>query len=140
MGSASGSAIARALANEPTLLLADEPTGALDSDGGLEILELFRRLHDDGQTILMVTHSDEVAEGRRPDRVHARRTGRVIGPILLVARTGCRRRWTSLAGIALLVAVFSAAVLVGLVGAHRTATSLDRYRDWSRFERRRVPG
>ncbi len=54
-------AIARALVNEPTLLLADEPTGALDSDGGLEVLELFRRLHDDGQTIVMVTHSPDVA-------------------------------------------------------------------------------
>jgi putative ABC transport system ATP-binding protein len=56
-------AIARALVNSPTLLLADEPTGALDSDGGIEILELFRRLHDTGQTIIMVTHSPEVASG-----------------------------------------------------------------------------
>lgn len=56
-------AIARALVNEPTLLLADEPTGALDSEGGLEILELFRRLHDGGQTIIMVTHSPDVAAG-----------------------------------------------------------------------------
>jgi ABC-type lipoprotein export system ATPase subunit len=55
-------AIARALANEPTLLLADEPTGALDSEGGHEVLELFRRLHAGGQTILLVTHDDEVAE------------------------------------------------------------------------------
>jgi putative ABC transport system ATP-binding protein len=54
-------AIARALANEPTLLLADEPTGALDSEGGHEVIELFRRLHQGGQTILMVTHDDEVA-------------------------------------------------------------------------------
>jgi putative ABC transport system ATP-binding protein len=53
--------IARALANEPTLLLADEPTGSLDSAGGLEILELFRRLHAGGQTIVMVTHDDDVA-------------------------------------------------------------------------------
>ena len=56
-------AIARALVNEPTLLLADEPTGALDSDGGLEVLELFRRLHDGGQTIVLVTHSPNVAAG-----------------------------------------------------------------------------
>ena len=53
--------IARALANEPTLLLADEPTGSLDSAGGAEVLELFRRLHEGGQTIVMVTHDDEVA-------------------------------------------------------------------------------
>jgi putative ABC transport system ATP-binding protein len=54
-------AIARALANKPTLLLADEPTGALDSEGGLEVLELFRRLHAEGQTILLVTHDQAVA-------------------------------------------------------------------------------
>jgi putative ABC transport system ATP-binding protein len=68
-------AIARALANEPTLLLADEPTGALDSEGGLEVLELFRRLHDEGQTVLMVTHSREVAAGC--DRVLSMRDGRI---------------------------------------------------------------
>ncbi len=68
-------AIARALANEPTLLLADEPTGALDSAGGLEILELFRRLHAGGQAILMVTHDDDVAEAAR--RIVRMRDGRV---------------------------------------------------------------
>jgi putative ABC transport system ATP-binding protein len=70
-------AIARALANEPTLLLADEPTGALDSEGGQEIMELFRRLHSTGQTILMVTHDDEVAGAA--DRIIQMRDGRVIG-------------------------------------------------------------
>ncbi|MFL5840421.1 MAG: ABC transporter ATP-binding protein [Thermoleophilaceae bacterium] len=54
-------AIARALANSPTLLLADEPTGALDSEAGEQVLELFRRLHAGGQTILMVTHDETVA-------------------------------------------------------------------------------
>ena len=54
-------AIARALANEPTVVLADEPTGALDSEGGAEVLELFRRLHLSGQTIVMVTHDEKVA-------------------------------------------------------------------------------
>lgn len=64
-------AIARALVNEPSLLLADEPTGALDSDGGQEVLELFRRLHAEGQTILMVTHSADVAAGAtRVVRLH----------------------------------------------------------------------
>jgi len=69
-------AIARALVNEPTLLLADEPTGALDTDGGLEVLELFRRLHDGGQTIVMVTHSLDVAAGA--DRQLQMRDGRVV--------------------------------------------------------------
>jgi putative ABC transport system ATP-binding protein len=68
-------AIARALANRPTLLLADEPTGALDSQGGLEVLELFRRLHADGQTILLVTHDQGVADGAQ--RIVAMRDGRL---------------------------------------------------------------
>jgi putative ABC transport system ATP-binding protein len=68
-------AIARALANEPTLLLADEPTGALDTAGGHEVLELFKRLHADGQTILMVTHNQEVADAA--DRIVRMRDGRV---------------------------------------------------------------
>jgi putative ABC transport system ATP-binding protein len=68
-------AIARALVNSPTLLLADEPTGALDSDGGIEVLELFRRLHDTGQTIVMVTHSNDVAAGA--DRQVVMRDGQV---------------------------------------------------------------
>jgi len=68
-------AIARALANEPTLLLADEPTGALDTAGGQEVLELFKRLHADGQTILMVTHNDEVAAAG--DRIVRMRDGKV---------------------------------------------------------------
>jgi putative ABC transport system ATP-binding protein len=68
-------AIARALANEPTLLLADEPTGALDSAGGLEVMELFRRLHGNGQTILLVTHDRAVAE--TADRIVQMRDGRL---------------------------------------------------------------
>src|SRR6202043_4216948 len=54
-------AIARALANEPTILLAGEPTGALDSDGGQEVIELLSRLHTGGQTIVLVTHDAQVA-------------------------------------------------------------------------------
>jgi putative ABC transport system ATP-binding protein len=69
-------AIARALANEPTLLLADEPTGALDSEGGQEVMELFRRLHGSGQTILMVTHDDDVAAAAQ--RIARMKDGKVI--------------------------------------------------------------
>ncbi len=72
-------AIARALANEPTVLLADEPTGALDTDGTHEIMELFRRLHADGQAILLVTHDPEVA--KLGERVATMRDGRVSGGV-----------------------------------------------------------
>jgi putative ABC transport system ATP-binding protein len=68
-------AIARALANQPTLLLADEPTGALDSAGGEEVLELFRRLHAGGQTIVLVTHDQDVADAA--NRIVLMRDGRI---------------------------------------------------------------
>jgi putative ABC transport system ATP-binding protein len=68
-------AIARALANQPTLLLADEPTGALDSAGGAEVMELFRRLHAGGQAILLVTHDQEVAAAAQ--RIAWMRDGRI---------------------------------------------------------------
>ncbi len=71
-------AIARALANDPTLLLADEPTGALDSEGGMEVIELLRRLHEGGQTIVLVTHDDGVA--RAAGRVARMRDGRITLP------------------------------------------------------------
>ncbi|HVE45928.1 MAG TPA: ABC transporter ATP-binding protein [Acidimicrobiales bacterium] len=69
-------AIARALANQPTLVLADEPTGALDTEGGAEVLELFRRLHGDGQTIVLVTHDQPVADAAQ--RIVRMRDGRVV--------------------------------------------------------------
>jgi len=71
-------AIARALANEPTLLLADEPTGALDSEGGEEVIELLRRLHSGGQTIVLVTHDAGVAAAA--GRVVRMRDGRIVEP------------------------------------------------------------
>jgi putative ABC transport system ATP-binding protein len=69
-------AIARALANEPTLLLADEPTGALDSEGGQEVIELLSRLHTGGQTIVLVTHDAGVASAA--ERIVRMRDGRII--------------------------------------------------------------
>jgi putative ABC transport system ATP-binding protein len=58
-------AIARALANDPALVLADEPTGELDARTGAEIIALFRRLNDDGTTIVVVTHDERLAEAAR---------------------------------------------------------------------------
>jgi putative ABC transport system ATP-binding protein len=68
-------AIARSLVNQPPLLLADEPTGNLDSKTSVEIMELFTELNEGGQTILMVTHEDEIAEYAK--RLIRMRDGRV---------------------------------------------------------------
>ena len=72
-------AIARAIINRPSLLLADEPTGALDSSTTAEVLELFDELHQQGITLVMVTHEDDVAA--RAQRIARFQDGR--------ARTGC---------------------------------------------------
>ena len=68
-------AIARALVNEPAILLADEPTGNLDTRTGEEILSIFENLHQQGQTVLVVTHEEDVA--RRTLRVVRLRDGRI---------------------------------------------------------------
>ena len=68
-------AIARALVNHPSILLADEPTGALDSKTSVEIMALFEKLHAEGNTIIVVTHEHEVAE--RAHRVITIRDGQI---------------------------------------------------------------
>lgn len=69
-------AIARALVNEPSILLADEPTGNLDSKTTVEIINLFKQLHETGQTIVIVTHEEDVAG--HAERIIRLRDGRVI--------------------------------------------------------------
>jgi len=66
-------AIARALVNHPSILLADEPTGALDSHTSMEIMDLFERLHSEGNTIIVVTHEHDIAA--RAHRVVSIRDG-----------------------------------------------------------------
>lgn len=55
-------AIARAIVNNPKILLADEPTGALDSKSSIQVMDLFQKLNDEGVTVLMITHDPEIAE------------------------------------------------------------------------------
>lgn len=74
-GQAQRVAIARALINEPTLLLADEPTGALDSKSGAEILKLFKEFKGAGRTIIMITHDPKIAS--HADRILALKDGRI---------------------------------------------------------------
>jgi putative ABC transport system ATP-binding protein len=84
-------AIARAIVNRPVLLLADEPTGALDSHTPQEVMEIFRELNASGITIVMVTHESAVA--RQTQRIVWFRDGQVLHSHLLpedIAELGSR--------------------------------------------------
>ena len=70
-------AIARAMVNRPEILLADEPTGSLDSRSGTQVMELFRRLNEEGVSILMITHDPGIAA--HADRIVEIRDGRIKG-------------------------------------------------------------
>jgi putative ABC transport system ATP-binding protein len=79
-------AIARALVGQPSILLADEPTGNLDSSTSLEIMALIREVHAGGQTVIIVTHEPEIAE--QCQRIVRLRDGRVMSDTPVAARAG----------------------------------------------------
>ncbi len=79
-------AIGRAVINRPDILLADEPTGSLDSVATTDVLRLIQRLHRDGQTVLMVTHDHRIASAA--DRMVLLRDGRVVDDVQLKGGTG----------------------------------------------------
>ena len=71
-------AIARAMANDPAIILADEPTGALDSSTGRLVMDIFHRLHrEQGKTIVLITHNNELAE--ETERILTLRDGNIVG-------------------------------------------------------------
>ena len=78
-------AIARALVTNPSLILADEPTGNLDTHSGDEVLAIFERLHREGRTVVLITHEDEVA--RHAERVIRVRDGKIVADERPEART-----------------------------------------------------
>jgi len=69
-------AIARALVNNPAILLADEPTGALDTRSGLEVMAIFQELHREGRTLVLVTHDPDIAQ--MAQRVVTLRDGQIV--------------------------------------------------------------
>lgn len=73
--------IARALSNDPDILIADEPTGNLDSKNTEKVMEIFKQINQEGKTIIMVTHETDLAE--RTDRIVKMRDGQIIEKVLL---------------------------------------------------------
>lgn len=85
-------AIARAIINEPAIILADEPTGALDSKSGNEVLALLERLHQQGMTILVVTHDRDVAE--HTEKIYHFRDGEIVDYEVVEDRKIAVSQWT----------------------------------------------
>jgi len=105
-------AIARALVNKPSMILADEPTGNLDSATSADILALFKELHEEGQTIVVVTHEEDIAG--YADRIIRLRDGRVMSDCPTL-EDPIHRAWLEQAA----VAAAHAAETVGLTSGPR---------------------
>jgi putative ABC transport system ATP-binding protein len=88
-------AIARALANEPLVVLADEPTGNLDSAATTDVLRLFQQLHADGQTLVIVTHDTRIAA--TADRLISMRDGALVDETKLT--DGTERSLSAMTGL-----------------------------------------
>ena len=140
-------AIARALVNRPELLLADEPTGALDTATGQEIAQLLRELNRDGQTLVLVTHDRSLAQrfaARTVDLVDgqlvasARGAGMSwLGPVR-TATGGLRRHKVQAIAIAMVVLISTASATLGLSSAGREQLTVPaRIRQPARRRRRR---
>ena len=69
--------VARALSNHPSLILADEPTGALDSKSGIEIMQMLHDLHEEGNTIVLITHDLNIA--KQAERIITIKDGKIVG-------------------------------------------------------------
>ncbi len=82
-------AIARALMNNPPLILADEPTGALDSKSGTEVMDLLHELHAEGKTIVLITHDENVAQ--HAERIIRLKDGKIIGETQLKQRDAAKK-------------------------------------------------
>ena len=77
-------AIARALVNDPKLILADEPTGNLDTKTSEEVMAIFQRLNDDGKTVVLITHEQDIAEHAK--RIVVFRDGHVVDDQVVATR------------------------------------------------------
>ncbi|NLA60192.1 MAG: ABC transporter ATP-binding protein, partial [Firmicutes bacterium] len=82
-------AIARAIAGDPKVILADEPTGNLDTRSGEEVMSIFQDLHQDGITLILVTHDPDIA--RHAERIISVRDGKIISDVLVEDRLDAKK-------------------------------------------------